>query len=223
MGGGKTKSNVKLIDETYDTIEIPIGNESIVLTPEMARIDRFAEITGGTEILNNNKNHLALLGQIKLLRNNLGLSVKQPIIAKNPIILELKNDEDAFTIIPCTQTLLKFGDRIEEDGVHTHMYSNGEIRRDSTYRDVTIDNQLITADMARIFAIQRDLNPNLNVVSCSCPNCQRPHFDLGSQSLNPHNMHTCTDTNCGEVFQTETPVIGNPIIKILNNLVKKYE
>jgi hypothetical protein len=184
----------------------------------MVRSDRYVRITGSSEGLPKGEESYKKMQQ---LRNHFHQKESETKLATQDLILnsdKLNNEEDAFTIIACTQSSLKLGNRQEEDGVHFHSYANGEVRRDATYRKIIIDGNIITPYALRYLAMQRDLKLE-GVASCNCPKCKTQHLDIDYKAFHRHKIHKCNNQNCGIEFETEKPIISNPLVKIFNNYV----
>ncbi|MFT3673517.1 hypothetical protein [Aestuariivirga sp.] len=112
----------------------------------------------------------------------------------------------------------------EEEGIHVHCYSDNPERPciDETFDDLTIDGHKIDEHQLRLLMAQLSL-PHLSdrVVALSCPECTKPHFDLGKLAHTPHSDHTCE--HCGQVFATKGPkrnVVSNPTVATLELLEK---
>ncbi len=131
---------------------------------------------------------------------------------------KLKN-ADSFAIIACTPTFFKTGNRLEETGVHYHIYKNGEVVQDFTATEIRLDGFTITELMATNFAFQRDLkaNRNLDVGYLICDSCHTPIISSGEKAFDNSNQHECQ--NCGTNHFSDQSCISNPIIQIFNQYV----
>lgn len=112
--------------------------------------------------------------------------------------------------------------RPEEAGIHVHLFkeSNGMPYSDDTYGDVIIDNIKLDSDMVRCYMVQRSFSfLSRYIVSLTCPNCQKEHFDVGDRAFQPHKTHECE--HCETLFDDKTRfkgVVSNPIVARLQRL-----
>ncbi len=112
--------------------------------------------------------------------------------------------------------------RPEEAGIHVHLFKekNGMPDSDDTYGEVIIDGITLDADLIRVYMVQRSFSfLERLIVSLTCPNCKKDHFDTGDLAFQPHKDHTCE--HCNTSFKDNTRfkgVVSNPIVGCLNRL-----
>lgn len=112
--------------------------------------------------------------------------------------------------------------RPEEAGIHVHLFKekSGLPYSDDTYGTVTIDGLTLDTDMVRVYMVQQSFSfLKKLVVSLSCPNCNKDHFDTGDLAFQPHKDHECE--HCGFSFKDRTRykgVVSNPIVARLKRL-----
>jgi len=112
--------------------------------------------------------------------------------------------------------------RPEEAGIHVHLFKekNAGPDSDDTYGEVIIDGIKLDADMVRTYMVQRSFSfLDRLIVSLTCPNCEKEHFDNGDLAFQPHKDHDCE--HCGANFKDGTRfkgVVSNPIVARLQRL-----
>lgn len=110
--------------------------------------------------------------------------------------------------------------RPEAEGIHVHAFKAGNSipTVDETYERVEIDGVNVDPVMARIFMIQQSLKYLVGAVQAvPCTACGEEHFDDRVPfAVEPHLNHPCA--RCGSTFITQTPVISNPIVRVLQGL-----
>ncbi len=114
--------------------------------------------------------------------------------------------------------------RPERKGLHVHIYKKDseEKLEDDTFDRVIVDGHEICESMARhLMAQQALLYLKDKIVSLSCSECGKAHFDKDELAFRPHKKHECE--YCEATFVTpgrRRLVVSNPIIstfRILRN------
>jgi transposase-like protein len=114
---------------------------------------------------------------------------------------------------------------IEEEGIHLHVFSdeNEMPVEDNTYSEVIIDGIRLDPAMVRILMAQNVI-PHIagRVIAIDCPHCLMTYYSEGINAYTPRSKHICT--YCNKIFQNRgrlKNVIGNPLVKILEQLASK--
>ena len=112
--------------------------------------------------------------------------------------------------------------RPEEAGIHVHLFKERSLvpSSDNTYGTVVIDGITLDAEMVRCYMVQRSfLFLSKYIVSLTCPNCAKEHFDREDDAFQPHKTHKCE--HCNLTFDDTTRfkgVVSNPIVARLQKL-----
>lgn len=104
--------------------------------------------------------------------------------------------------------------RPEEEGIHVHIYRNGEKIVDETFGTVTINGRTVDPEAARILMAQKtysllieDIKPRLQAITC--PVCREPVLYAQEKAFKPTKTITCP--HCGSTFKTPKAVIPQPL------------
>ena len=113
----------------------------------------------------------------------------------------------------------------EEAGIHVHVYkdnNSGERIYDDTFGSVIIDGIELNDVQVRYLMVQNSLSHlNGKVKAIQCDNCGGNHFDTQDSAIRPHKHHLCE--YCSTEFETSMLYVSNPLVKIVENLIRNYE
>lgn len=158
-------------------------------------------------------------------RREMGMTDVRPKIerAKENLSIRQSQFEGGIALWASNPAIIWTADRAEQEGVHVHAYDGcGSRIVDETYSEVEIDGEQINDQNVRCLMAQRALIHLANsVVYLECPQCGAEHADSGVEAVVPHVDHRCK--LCGHMFQhgTGKATIGNPFVRILEQLSKQ--
>lgn len=147
-----------------------------------------------------------------------------PKMSSCPLVLKQEDYPGGIQIWGSNPAILWSVDKSEEIGIHVHVYENANSEKriiDDTFGSVTIDGFKLDHQQVRYYMVQQYLKDVLKYVKYfECPKCGNPHFDKLENARTPHDTHLCN--SCSTEFKYKKS-IGNPVVKIIQNLHESYK